>query len=138
MAQKGRPSKYRAEYCADLIEHGKKGLSFEAFGADVGVARQTLYTWEETHPEFKKARELAQVYCLKHWEQVGIDGMLGLIKGFNATIWIFNMKNRFHENWRDRYENLPIDPMELNGQNRQITELRKLPSATLVELLTSE
>ena len=36
------------------------------------------------------------------WEQVGIDGMMGKIKGFNAKVWNINIKNRY--GWQENPE----------------------------------
>ena len=37
-------------------------------------------------------------------EKIGLEGTKGEIKGFNATSWSFNMKNRFPRNSRDKQE----------------------------------
>jgi hypothetical protein len=38
------------------------------------------------------------------WEKIGLEGTMGEIKGFNATSWSFNMKNRFPRDWRDKQD----------------------------------
>ena len=38
------------------------------------------------------------------WEKIGLKGTVGEIKGFNATSWSFNMKNRFLRDWRDEQD----------------------------------
>lgn len=53
----GRPTKYRAEFGEALVEHMKRGLSFESFGASIGVSKETLYTWLKRHPQFLDARK---------------------------------------------------------------------------------
>ena len=50
--KRGRPTDYKPEYCAQLLEHMTEGLSIEAFASVIGVAKQTLYTWTEKHAEF--------------------------------------------------------------------------------------
>src|SRR5688572_10998862 len=95
----GRPSKYKPEYPAELSKHFGKGGSYEAFAGVVGVAIQTLYDWEKRHPEFLAAKQEGVSLSQHVWEQIGMAGMTGKISGFNATVWIFNMKNRF--GWRD-------------------------------------
>lgn len=96
---KGRPSKYRPEYCDQLIGHMKHGLSFESFGAVIGVNRDTLYEWARVHQDFSDAKKRGTDETLLFWEKMGMAGMTGKIKGFNSTVWIFSMKNRF--GWRD-------------------------------------
>lgn len=98
----GRPSDYKPEYCELLIDHMSEGLSFESFGGVVGSHRDTLYEWTKVHPEFKEAREIGKSKSRLFWEKLGIEGLWGSKEGpnLNATVWIFNMKNRFQ--WRDK------------------------------------
>lgn len=77
----------------------KKGLSVESFAATIGVTKPTLYNWMKTHKEFKRAKEEGTELSRIFWEKMGIAGMSGQIKGFNAALWIFNMRNRF--GWRN-------------------------------------
>ena len=103
MANKvGRPSSYKKKYCKMLIEHMKGGLSYECFGAVIGHAKQTIYNWEKEHKEFLDAKRLAFNESRLFWERAGLGGMYmgGKENPFNATVWVFNMKNRF--NWSDR------------------------------------
>ena len=109
-----RPTKFKPEYCEELIEHMKEGLSFEAFAGKLEVSKQTLYNWCETNIEFQEAKEIATEQSRLFWEQQGKDGLYKITettededgnevtttKIMNPTIWIFNMKNRF--GWRDK------------------------------------
>lgn len=95
----GRPSSYKPEYCAQLISHMSSGLSFETFAAAIKVNQDTLHEWAKVHPDFSEAKKEAWSQNMLFWERMGMTGMAGKIPGFNATVWIFNMKNRFK--WRD-------------------------------------
>jgi hypothetical protein len=101
---RGQPTKYRPEYCDLLIEHMRQGLSFESFAAIVGTHKQTLYNWCDARPEFLDAKKRATELCRLWWEKAGLGGMYmgGKDNPFNATVWLFNMKNRF--GWRDKQE----------------------------------
>ncbi len=98
----GRPSKYKPEFCARLLEHCAGGLSIESFAGRIGVCTDTVFHWANVHPDFsdaiKKGRAMSQLW----WEETGISGMKNEIPFFSAAIWIFNMKNRFR--WRDAIE----------------------------------
>ena len=107
----GRPTLYRPEYCEQLIEHMGTGLSYEAFAGKLGVSKQTIYDWEKANPDFLDAKNIAFEQSRLFWEQKGIDGLFSETfedkdaktrssKSINATIWLFNMKNRF--GWRDK------------------------------------
>jgi len=99
----GQPTKYKPEYCEQLIEHMSKGLSFECFGPKIGVNRDTLYEWCKVHSEFSDAKKRAVDACLLWWEQISIDWIVNeKFNSLNSASWIFSMKNRFK--WTDKVE----------------------------------
>jgi hypothetical protein len=108
----GRPTKYKPEYCQQLIEHMSQGLSFETFAAVIDVNDDTLYEWAKVHPEFSDAKKRAFGKCKILWEKMGIAGATGKIRNFNAAAWIFNMKNRF--GWKT------VETPEFDGQPKSI------------------
>lgn len=93
----GRPTLYKPEYCEKLIEHMAEGLSYEAFAGAVRVSVDTLYQWEKDQPDFSEAKKIGVGVSRIFWEKMGIAGVHAEV--FNASVWIFNMKNRFR--WRD-------------------------------------
>jgi len=103
----GRPSKYQAKYCQMLIAHMEKGYSYTTFAATIRVNVDTLYAWEEKHKEFSEAKRDGFAQAEFYWEKMGISGATGGLPGFNASTWIFNMKNRFK--WRDKIEHTGQD-----------------------------
>lgn len=107
----GRPSKYKPEYCQQLIAHMTTGLSFDSFAAVIDVNQDTLHEWVKVHPDFSEAKKEAYSKNLLFWENHGIEGLYSTTeyddkgkptssKSINATVWIFNMKNR--HKWRDK------------------------------------
>lgn len=133
----GRPTKYKPEYCKMLVTHMAKGLSFEAFAGVVEVNPDTLYHWANTKPAFSEAKIIAFGKNRLFWETKAVEHLTNE-KGvsFNATSWIFNMKNRF--GWRDKQpdevsqENIQTVRIELPGRNEeQIISLgtAELPAA---------
>lgn len=97
-----RQSQFKPEYCEMLVDHMAKGFSFESFAGVVKTSMQTLRVWTQKHPEFEQAKDEGMARCRLFWEKIGIGGALGQIENFNATSFIFNMKNRW--GWRDRVE----------------------------------
>jgi len=75
----GRPTVYLPEYCDLLIEHNKQGLSFESFGAVVGVGRTTLYAWVDSQPDFKDAKERGRAHLINFYEQVVRNVAMGIV-----------------------------------------------------------
>jgi hypothetical protein len=108
----GRPSEYDPIYCKMLIDHMAEGYSFESFAGKIGKARATIYNWVEAHSDFADAKAIGVDAGLYFWEKQGIEGLhnqtfkdadgMTVSKSINATVWIFNMKNR--HNWRDKNE----------------------------------
>jgi hypothetical protein len=110
-----------------LIDHMSKGLSYETFAVTIGVVTATIYTWEGEFAKFLEAKKSAFEHNRLFWERVGIQGTVGKIKGFNQTGWIFNMKNRFPKEWRDRHddqETKTVQPILINlpisGESKKI------------------
>jgi hypothetical protein len=85
----GRPTKYKKQYCEQLILHMKNGLSFESFAAEVMVNRDTLYEWVDKHKEFSDAKGQGEVLSLSFWEKAGRAA------AFGKTAVDFRYWNRF-------------------------------------------
>jgi len=111
----GRPSSYKPEYDDMLIAHMSEGLSFESFSAVIKVNQDTLHSWVKQHVSFAEAKSIAFDESRLFYERIGTMAVKGLIENFNATVWVFNMKNRFK--WRDKQPeevsqvNISIDKM---------------------------
>lgn len=88
----GRPTDYKSEYCQMLIEHMAQGHSFESFAAVINKNRDTLYDWTVRHKEFLDAKKEGLDKSLLWFEERGRFGMKQG-KDFNATVFIFMMKN---------------------------------------------
>jgi DNA-binding XRE family transcriptional regulator len=100
----GRPSDYDAAYCDKVIELGRTGASKAEMAAEIGCARSTFALWERAHEEFSEAVKLAVDLSQAWWEKNGRLATFGGTEGFNATSFIFNMKNRFPADWKDKVE----------------------------------
>ena len=105
----GRPSKYRAEYCDEIIrffdrepyridDDGKRVANDFPFLIDfamkIGVCHDTLIEWTKVHPEFSEAYKKAQKLAEKLW---ATNSLLGL---YNPAFTIFMGKNVFK--WHDK------------------------------------
>ena len=119
----GRPSKYKPEFCEKVIEWGKEGASKAEIACNLCIHKDTLYEWDKQFPEFSDALKMAVQYSQVSWEKIGKAAVSGTIPNFNATTWIFNMKNRFSEDYKDVIKNenqqlgkdgLPTDQQPMN------------------------
>ena len=121
----GRPTVYKKKYAEMLFEHMALGYSIESFGGEIGVSKRTLYNWMEKHTDFLYAKEKGDMAARLWWEKAGRKGML--TKGFNAAVWIFNMKNRC--GWSDRADD--------NTEKTLHTVRIELPNAGAAEVITA-
>lgn len=113
----GRPSDYEPRFCEMLIEHMTEGMSFTSFASLVNVCRATLYNWLDNHPEFLDAKKRGDMKSLYWWEKEGKDGLWNhtetesegrsrksISKTFNTGNYVFNMINRFPDDWKQKQE----------------------------------
>ena len=87
-----------------LLELGSRGASDVKMRVQLGgICHRTWEQLIDEYPEFCETVKEARARCQEWWEDIAQNNML-TEKGesFNATTWIFNMKNRF--NWRDKSE----------------------------------
>lgn len=95
----GRPTKYLAEYCDEVIELGKMGKSLVQICSALEVTKSTLANWCDANPDFLVAMEFARDHAQAHWEDLGYEGMKG--KSIDASIWSRSMAARFPADWRE-------------------------------------
>lgn len=100
----GRPTKYKEEMCDIVIECGKQGMSRHEMALQLGIHYDTLVEWEKVKPEFSDALKISKAYSQAWWEKLGRDGACGINPNVNSTMWIFNVKNRFSSDWKDKQE----------------------------------
>lgn len=117
----GRPTKYTEELCEDVIALGKQGLSITQIAYEMDIARSTLYEWAEQHPEFSDAIKKARLYSQGFWENQLRTAALGMNpEGVtpNPTLMIFQMKNRFPDEWREKQ----TTEHEVSGAKKVVVE----------------
>lgn len=118
-------SSYKREYCGLLIEHMTSGLDFNSFAKVVGVSRATIDRWAVERPGFGEAKEIGEAAYYHHWIELGVRGAKGLVKNYNASTWIFTMKNKF--GWKDIIEN--TNKNESTTYEVQVTKEGRFASA---------
>lgn len=100
----GRPTLYRPEMCQIVVECGKEGKGPAEMASQLGVTRQSMWNWTKVHQEFFDALKRAYDEGLAWWEKKGREATFGGVEGFHATSYIFQMKNRFRDEWRDKID----------------------------------
>lgn len=97
----GRPSKYDPAMCETVIKCGREGMGKAEMAAELGIAYSNFDRWQHEHPEFQDAVKEAVRQSQAWWEKMGRVSTFGGTDGFNATSYIFQMKNRFRADWND-------------------------------------
>ncbi len=108
--QGGRPTKYDPKMCKIVVELGKEGMSKLEIGVNLGISHDTFCRWQNENEQFSEAVKEAMRYSQAWWEGKGRQATFGGVDGFNATSYIFNMKNRFKEDWNDTVKNEHTGP----------------------------
>lgn len=76
----------------------------------LGLSRDTFIVYQKNHPEFSDAVKEFRQRSQSWWESKGRKGTFGETDGFSATGYIFQMKNRFPDDWRDKREVEDVTP----------------------------
>jgi hypothetical protein len=121
----GRPTKYKPEYCIEVIGLCKLGLIDEEIAVEFGIGTTTLNAWKNKHPEFRKAIKAGKIgadaevavslhkqatgYQYRKLEVVGKGDAqrveeVDIVIEPNAAAAIFWLKNRRRNDWRDKHE----------------------------------
>jgi hypothetical protein len=95
----GRPTDYRSEFCAIVIQAGAEGKSYTQIAVMLDITRDTLYEWGKVNPEFSDALTRARQSAQAWWENVGQNSLDK--QSFQSTMWAKNMSCRFPDDWRD-------------------------------------
>lgn len=95
----GRPTKYKEEYCEEIVQFMAQGFSMTAFAGSIGVGRQTITDWANEHEEFSLSVKRGKAACALWWEMVAQKGALG--GEANPTLCIFGLKNMAKDDWSD-------------------------------------
>lgn len=96
----GRPTKYKPEMCAQVVELMREGASLAEVSAEIGITRETLNQWRHSNEKFSDAVKNGIELSRAWWERKGRVNLEN--KDFNATLWYMNMKNR--HGWADKVE----------------------------------
>lgn len=87
-------AKYTQDMCDRVIELGRLGYHHEEIASDLGVTRMTLHNWRNKHPAFDEAMEMCNTHSIAFWAGIPRRYVSGDVQAFNATSWIFTMKNK--------------------------------------------
>lgn len=94
-------TKYLPEYNTEVVRLGEAGMSKTQMAANFKVAPATLNNWVKNNEEFKEALDIAVTLAEAHWEKIGQQGTRGLLPKFVPVSWIYMMKCRYKDGWKE-------------------------------------
>ena len=104
---RGRPKKtldcLPDDWEEKMYEMAAKGASDIELRVMLHISDDLWYRFIDEEPDFSRAVKRARQLCQVWWERHGRKMAAGERDG-NPTVWIFNMKNRFKDDWRDKVE----------------------------------
>ena len=131
-AKVGRPTKYKPEMCAAVVELMREGASLIEVAANIGITEETLHQWKKSNKDFsesvKRGAQLSKAWWMK-------EGRVALRdKDFNATLWYMNMKNR--HGWADKVEKKEDHSITIAWANHIPDQIQDAEVVSPVELDT--
>lgn len=106
----GRPKKTLDDIPSDWKEsmlaaysEGKSNVWVRARLLDC-ISDDLWYRFIEEEPEFSRTVKAGLSLSQAYWEDLSQDSASGTNTAGNATSLIFNMKNRFSDDWREKQE----------------------------------
>lgn len=101
---RGRPSKYKTEFCDKIIELARIGKTQQQWAAELGVDNDTIQEWAAVHEDFSVAKRQADALCQNWWiEQARVlsqNTSTYIGKRSEVAVLIFALKNI--AKWRDK------------------------------------
>lgn len=125
-------SKYKEEYCVQLLDHCAEGRSIETFAAKINSIPEALAYWANKHVEFEVCLRVAYWKSLHFWEDCLIRDQENIkeFKTLNPQLYIAVMRNRYQ--WRDSADDLMLavgrmTDAELETRARRILDAKSDP-----------
>ena len=125
----GRPSSFKVDYLKQLSELVAQGYTVTRICAEWGISRDTYYRWMKENPDFAEASEIGDAAREAWFEQVGIAGMTGQIKGFNATVYLGFMNNKF--GWARGGDSGKNTQINIHGDMQVLQNIQQLSNLEL-------
>jgi hypothetical protein len=96
----GRPTKYKREYCQQMVDFCAQGYSITAFAGHIGVSRDCLSDWGAANPEFFLAIKKSKSIAAAKFEKIALRQLEGELTSGQALT-IFMLKNYAPNDFKD-------------------------------------
>ena len=125
----GRPSSYRTEFCERVVELMAEGRSLDGCAALIGVNPDSLYTWQNRHPEFAEAVRAGRAAATTFWETRLIDIAQGGAGNAQAIGWALRNRSRAAAGWHHDAQRLEHSGPD--GAPVQVAQVTNLDASRL-------
>lgn len=115
-----------------MLECGQDGGSAVEVRCLLGIGESAWETLLKDSEDFRRTEKTRQALCEVWWERRGREMATG--SDGNATVWIFNMKNRF--GWRDK-QDVDLSSSDGTMTPQPALDASKLSDAALQELMNA-
>lgn len=109
----GQPTKYRPEFCEQIVELGSAGMLPAEVAAHFAVTKVTLHNWRNTHPEFFNAFALYKEICEGWWLKLNREQAEGTKNSYGSQNTRFILAAAFR--YYDKPVELPPNAPQQNG-----------------------
>ena len=93
---------YRQDAKDILFRLAEQGRWITDFCREIGISRTAFERWKRDVDGFAEIVETAHAVYQSWWEERGRAAMSMPSREFNSAVWIFQMKCRFPEEWREK------------------------------------
>ena len=116
----GRPTKYKVEFCQQLIDFIKDGHSNEAFCAVIGICEDTFYRWRREKLDFSEAYKIGNTARKGWFKEKARENLEN--KNFNPVLWSMQVQP-YGINTRDCRVDFSLNTeLSLTDQCKQVVE----------------
>lgn len=134
-----KATKYEPWMNEAVIDVARNGGHVAQMCHKIGIKSfETFYRWLERYPKFKESYDESKLISQSCYEEIGFQGMLGQIKGFNFSTWAMIMNNKFSKDYK-RSATGQSSGTEINiGTFNQLKQLDRVQLLEKAELLTKD
>jgi len=131
----GRPTKYKPEYCQEVIQMGSEGKSKEQIAAKLKLNWGTLDNWAEQHDEFLMALRTAKELEMAYWEDLGISHIIETPGSSRLNGGVYNriMAARFPSKYSERNK---VELTGADGGAVKVESTHSIAQEILTDLLS--
>jgi hypothetical protein len=108
MRKLGRPTSYEPDLCQRIVALMADGRSLDGCAAIIGVHPDSLYEWQNVHPEFSEAVRAGRAAATTFWENRLLDVAQGGSGNAQAIQWALRNRSRAASGWDHAHKRVEV------------------------------